>query len=331
MVIAPLIALLAAAVAISAEWIHARRVKRVARLAFGPTGRAAGWTVIAPWVRCIGVATAVFGGATLAAYDPMESDEPPSPHASRQLLICLDVSPSMQIKDAGPDAEKISRARWAGKLVQAILDRIDMKETRISVVAFYSKALPVLQESTDKNVVANMLDGLPMYVAFEAGKTDLAAGVNESLQMARPWGRKSATLVVITDGDADPAAVSSAIPPSIADAIVIGVGDTNRPTIVAGHSSRQDPWSLKQLAAKLGGVFHEGNRLHLPREILERLKMVSPRAGASMGIREIGLVCLGVGSGLLALIGPALMLFGLPAEFAAGRRPVQARFTPSRT
>jgi hypothetical protein len=51
----------------------------------------------------------------------------------------------MQIKDAGPDAEKVSRARWAGKLTQAILDRLDMKDTRITLVGFYTKALPILR------------------------------------------------------------------------------------------------------------------------------------------------------------------------------------------
>ena len=105
----------------------------------------------------------------------------------------------MQVKDAGPEVEKISRARWAGKLLQAILDRLDMKETRITVVAFYTKAIPVLQDTTDKNVVSNMMDGLPMHVAFDAGATDVNAGVELALKLAKPWARRSATLVVITD------------------------------------------------------------------------------------------------------------------------------------
>jgi Ca-activated chloride channel family protein len=120
------IAVLVGGVAALAEWFHARRVERVAKLAFGPEGKPAAWTVAAPVVRCVGIALAAWGALVLAGLDPVEVETTPNPRASRQLLICLDVSPSMQIKDAGPDAEKISRARWAGKLTQAILDRLDM-------------------------------------------------------------------------------------------------------------------------------------------------------------------------------------------------------------
>jgi Ca-activated chloride channel family protein len=144
----------------------------------------------------------------------------------------------------------------------------------------------VLKETYDKNVVANVLDGLPMYVAFEPGATDLNKGVAATVDLARPWARKSATLIVISDGDAEHPPAPVARPDSIADAIVIGVGDPNRGSIVGGHNSRQDASSLKQLAARLGGVYHEGNQHHLPSEILDKLTMINPRTGAALGLRE---------------------------------------------
>jgi hypothetical protein len=61
-----------------------------------------------------------------------------------------------------------------------------MKDTRITLVGFYTKALPILQDTTDKHVVSNILDGLPMAVAFEGGSTDLMAGIDLSLKLARP-------------------------------------------------------------------------------------------------------------------------------------------------
>ncbi len=42
------ITLTVAVVAALAEWIHRRRVRRVAHLAFGPRGRPALWTRLAP-------------------------------------------------------------------------------------------------------------------------------------------------------------------------------------------------------------------------------------------------------------------------------------------
>src|SRR5262249_52990922 len=186
------------------------------------------------------IAAAVWGAFVLADYDPIGGDQTPAPRASKQLLIALDVSPSMLVKDAGPDAEKVSRSRWAGKIVQGILDRLDMKETRITLVAFYTKAVTVLQDTTDKNVISNMFDGLQLHVAFEPGPTDLASGINASLKVARPWARRSTTFVVVSDGDAKATLGTVTLPPAIADTIVIGVGDPNKASVVSGHSSKQE-------------------------------------------------------------------------------------------
>ena len=84
--IALLAALSTAIIATLAEWRHARRVARVARLAFGPGGAPAWWAHAAPVVRVIGLSAAVWGAIILAHWDPVETDVKPSPRASRQLL-----------------------------------------------------------------------------------------------------------------------------------------------------------------------------------------------------------------------------------------------------
>jgi Ca-activated chloride channel family protein len=317
-----LLALATGLLAALAEWVHARRVARVAHLAFGPSGRPAAWVRAAPAVRVIGLTLAVWGAAWLMNFDPTGADQTPSARPSKRVLVALDVSPSMLIKDSGPDAERVSRSRWAGRLVQGILDRLDMKETRITLVAFYTKAVTVLQDSHDKNVLSNMFDGLQLHVAFEPGATDLASGVSAALAVARPWPRNSATLIVISDGDAKSTLGSVALPPAIADTVVIGVGDPYKATVVSGHSSKQETWSLKQLAARLRGVYHEGNRLHLPSEVLRRLSMISPNAGQALGMREVALIALGVGCAMTSLITPMLMVIGLQGSYRRDRRGV---------
>ncbi len=327
MVIALAIACGCLAVAMVGERLHARRVASVARLAFGPTGRPAPWTMLAPAARCLGVFLLAWGSVTLARHDPIDAEAVPDAKASRQLLVCLDVSPSMQVADAGPDAEKVTRAAWAGKVFQGILDRIDMKTTRITLVVFYSKALVVLEQTTDKNVIANMLDGLPMHVGFDPGPTDMAAGLRECVRLAKPWDRKTATLVVIGDGDVESGAASLgslSLPASIADTIVIGVGDPARASLVSGHSSRQDAWTLKQVAAKFGGIYHDGNRMHLPSSVLDALTMLSPRDGMDLGLREVALIATALGATLVAGIGPLLAAFGMQREFREQRRRVRA-------
>jgi hypothetical protein len=75
---------------------------------------------------------------------------------------------------------------------------------------------------------------------------------------------------------------------------------------------------LKQLAARLGGTFHEGNRKHLGSELLNDLTMIEPRLGDAAGLRELAIFFAVTGAGILALIGPALAAAGRPRSWSRG-------------
>ena len=298
-----------------AEWLHARRVARVARLAFGPSGRASRWTIVVAPSRTIAAALATWGLMFLVTYDPIEIDRKPAKIASNHLLVLLDVSPSMQLKDSGAEAQGISRAKRAGEVVQAVLDRLDMENTRISIVAFYTDALAIVQDTFDKEVIRNALDGLPMYTAFESGPTDLKKGLVKAFEIARLWPADSATLLIVTDGDVA-TGIPSVIPSSIADTIVVGLGDPVKSSDVNGHASRQDTMGLRQLATRLGGFYHDGNRKHLPSDVVNSLTMIAPRVGGNWSVRDLALLAVGIGCSTLAFIGPLLTIFGRPRSFA---------------
>ena len=298
-----------------AEWLHARRVARVARLAFGPSGRASNWTIVVAPSRTIAAALATWGLMFLVTYDPIEIERKPAKIASNHLLVLLDVSPSMQLKDSGAEAQGISRAKRAGEVVQAVLDRLDMENTRISIVAFYTDALAIVQDTFDKEVIRNALDGLPMYTAFEPGPTDLKKGLVKAFEIARLWPADSATLLIVTDGDVA-TGIPSVIPSSIADTIVVGLGDPVKSSDVNGHASRQDTMGLRQLATRLGGFYHDGNRKHLPSEVVNSLTMIAPRVGGNWSVRDLALLAVGIGCSTLAFIGPLLTFFGRPRSFA---------------
>ena len=328
MVISPTLALVvglvvAALVAI-AEWLHARRIRRVARLAFGSSGKPAGWVALVPPTRVAAAGVLGWSLVILLAVDPQVREVQDNRAASKHLLLALDVSPSMQLVDSGPEREKQARAIWGGKVLQGILDRLDMATTRITLVAFYTDAKTVLTETPDKAVIANALDGLPMYAAFESGPTRLQEGVVAALDAAKGWMPGSATLVVLSDGDTlSSSAAAVRLPASIADVIVIGVGDPHRSMPIAGHSSRQDTTSLKQLATRLGGIYHQGNEKHLPSSILEELTMIEPRLSDETSLRELALLLVGLSAIVLAAITPALALLGRPRDFATARRQVR--------
>jgi Ca-activated chloride channel family protein len=324
MVITPLVALWIAiavgALVLLAELVHRRRIRRVAHLAFGSEGRPAAWTSIASPLRVFAATAATWGLLVLASADPSVREETPTREASRHLLIALDVSPSMQLVDAGPDAEKESRAIRAGRIVQGVLDRLDASTTRVSLVAFYTDALPVLTETFDKEVVRNALDGLPMSTAFESGATKITEGVAKSLETARSWMPGTATLLVVSDGDELTSTAIPALPASIADVLVVGVGDTQQTMSVGGHASRQDTVSLKQLAARLGGIYHQGNTRHPPSRLLEELTMIEPRLSDGDGLRKLAIYSSVAGVAALALLGPLLSIAGRPRSWSRGWR-----------
>jgi Ca-activated chloride channel family protein len=330
MVTALLAGLAALVVAFIAEERHARRTARVARLAFGPTGKPAAWARLAPVQRVAGLSLVAFGATALFLHDPIASEEEPNPRASRQLLVVLDVSPSMNLADAGPAGTNEMRGVRAGKVLRGILDRLDMRETRVTLVAFYTKAIPMLQDSTDKELVAGLMDGLPLYTAFKAGETDLRAGLDLAFELSKGWARGSTTLVVLTDGDLSQDVIPPARPASIADALVIGVGDPTRATVIAGHSSRQDAWRLKALATRLGGIYHDGNARHLPNAVLDRLTSVAPSITEGVGLREAGLAALGAGGAITGLLTPLLLAFGAPRGHRASLRATSDAPTATR-
>src|SRR5207244_12297677 len=116
----------------------------------------------------------------------------------RDLVLVLDVSPSMRLQDSGPDGKQTRRKR-AAELLKSFFERVPMELYRTSVVAVYNGAKPVVVRTTDPEVVRNILEDLPMEYAFKAGPTDLFSGLEEAARVARPW-RPRGTTVVIGSG-----------------------------------------------------------------------------------------------------------------------------------
>lgn len=320
------LAVLAVALVLIAEAMHARRVRPIARLAFGPGARPAPWARAAPLVRGAAVALMVWGSAVLLMLPVSRARYREDDRTARQLLICLDVSPSMMLKDASPaspsSTNKISRAERAGVIAEEVLGALPAN-ARVSVVAFYTDALPIIRRSPDRNLAASMLDGLPYHVAFAPGGTSIAKGVHAALEMAKPWPRQSTTLLVITDGDSENLSLAEARPASIDSVVVAGLGDAIRGTPVTdtGHVSRQEVDVLRRVAAKLGGKYFNANDRSLPSGLVRSWAHSTPEATTRWGMREFALLAVGVGGAASGLLGPALLHFGHPRAWRSTLRP----------
>lgn len=254
-----------------AEALHARRVRRVGRLAFGPGGSLPGWLRPVFWLRVLALVLLSWALASLWHLGTLRVKPPILPHAGwRHLVIALDVSPSMQLRDAGPERSQ-TRSKRASDLVQSALKRVALDQLRVSLVAFYTGAKPVAVDCQDPEVIRNALDDLPLETAFEPGKTRLLDGIRESSALAKGWLPGSATLLVVSDGDTIPDQGLQPLPTAFSRALVVGVGDALSGRFIDGHQSRQDAATLRQLAARLRGTYHDGNARHLPSDLLEEL------------------------------------------------------------
>ena len=88
--------------------------------------------------------------------------------------------------------------------------------------------------------------------------------------------------------------------------------------------SRQDVSTLRQVATRLNGTYHDGNEKHLTAELVSKIdEKAAPKEGERWTPREYALLCISAGSGMLALVPALLVLIG--TRWEPGRRPWSAR------
>ena len=242
-----LVAATTAVLATGAEVLHSMRIRKVRHLAFGPAGGFSALTILAPVLRVFFLGGLAWALTTLYLLEPkahrsevkeIESNE------RRHLLLVLDVSPSMKLKDSGEDSG-LTRTQRSSKLVQSLLKRTTNDKLHITMVAVYNGAKPVVQESRDLEVILNFLDGMDMASVFPVGKTRLFDGLEEAAKIARNWPSNSATLLLVSDGDTVPATGMPKMPPSIDGVLVMGVGNPTKGSMIDGRQSRQDVGALQ--------------------------------------------------------------------------------------
>ena len=296
---------------VGAEMLHARRCRRVAPLAFGPSERPAAWVYAAPLLRVAAVGALCWGMTTLLLLPPKVHVAETVPDTElKHVLLALDVSPSMRLQDAGPEKDQ-SRRQRAFALMESFFKRIAIQQYRVTVVAVYNGAKPVVVDTQDVEVVRNILDDLPMQYAFTAGETDIFSGLEEAAKIAHPWQPRSTTVILLSDGDTVPATGMPKMPASVSNVLVVGVGDPVTGKFIDGRQSRQDTSTLRQIAVRLGGVYHNGNEKHLSTSVIKRLTAAKGKSKLEqLTRREYALIASGFGAVICAFLPLLLHLAG---------------------
>jgi Ca-activated chloride channel family protein len=119
------------------------------------------------------------------------------------------------------------------------------------------------------------------------------------------------------------------MPASIADVLIVGVGDPRQGSFIDGRMSHQDASTLRQIAARLGGIYHDGNQKHIGTQLLNRLTVI-PRKSAfeQLTRREYALIACGFGAFALALLPLLLHHFG--TTWRPGVRATSLKARPDR-
>lgn len=310
MQIAAWAALGALALGALAEGLHARRSARLGRLAFGPDAKPRAWTLLAPPLRAGAFAGVVWALVVLLAFEGSSRQRERHAAATRHLLVLLDVSPSMEIADAGEDGSQSRRSR-AAELLKSVMQRANSERLRVTMACFYADALLLVRECADRELIWHFADNLPLHIAFKPGKTSLLKSLNTAGGFAKDFPRKSVTLLVLTDGDTVPATGLKPLPSSVSELLIVGVGRVNRGTFIDSHQSRQDSAALTQLARRLGGHYHDGNVKQVPSGLLRPLS--APDEGTDtfqIGARTLAILALAAGVSVLCLLPLLLEAFG---------------------
>jgi Ca-activated chloride channel family protein len=312
------------ALATLGEWLHARRIQRLARLAFGPDARPRAWTRLAPPLRVLSLAAIVWSLVVLIAFEGASRHRDEKTTATRHLMVMLDVSPSMQLQDAG-ERGAVKRSARAAELLRSVMERAVSAEVKVTMACFYTDAMPLVKECADREVIWNFADDLPLQIAYRPGKTDLVKSLNTAGEMVKDFPRKSTTVLVLTDGDTVPDSGLKPMPSSVVQTIFAGVGNESRGAFIDGHLSRQDSASLSQLARRLGGQYHNGNVKQVPSEILSRL--IAPDEQSEkfkISLRLLAMILLATGAAVLCLLPMLLEYFGSAWKPIARQQEVQS-------
>jgi Ca-activated chloride channel family protein len=114
------------------------------------------------------------------------------------------------------------------------------------------------------------------------------------------------------------------MPSAVADVVVVGVGDPVNGTFLNGRNSKQDVSTLKQIAVRLKGTYHNGNDKHLPSELLLRLTASAEgQQQSAWTLREAALATL-LGATLTLAIIPLLLHYFASPWLPGIRRPSPA-------
>ena len=196
--------------------LHARRCRRLARLAFGPERRPGSGRCSAPVLRVAAVAALAWGLVTLIELPPKVHVAEFIPDKERRhVLIVLDVSPSMRFKDAGPERQPEpdeARARRDGVVLRAVPVELYLLASWLATTApSRSSSTPKISKSSETS------SATPAASCLHLRQDRPLLGPGRGGQDRQPVAAQEYLLFMLSDGDTVAGTGMPSMPASIAD------------------------------------------------------------------------------------------------------------------
>lgn len=182
LVAAPAVAMLL----LARERLRAERAERF--VSARVRGRSNGLRAARPWL----LALALVLGVTAFAGPRLGEQVRELPTIESNLVIALDLSQSMDARDAGT-----SRLSAAKAIARRLIESTD---ARVGLIVFEATAETVSPLTEDHAAVAALIDSLDTGELPEAG-SDFSKAIDEAIELAKSVGDRAVDVVILSDGE----------------------------------------------------------------------------------------------------------------------------------
>lgn len=241
------------------------------------------------WLWCIWILL------VLAGTRPQWIGEPISiPTSGRDLLLVVDLSPSMQTEDMDLNGEPAQRIDAIKKVVGDFVQR--RAGDRLGLVLFASKAYLQTPLTFDHTTLTEQLQEAQL--GFAGEQTAIGDGIALSAKRLEEHKQKKSVMILLTDGANTTGALSPLQGAEIAKAmgikiytVGIGADEMTRRTFfgvqTVNPSSDLDEKTLTTIAQETGGSYFRARNTEQLNNIYHRLDELEPVAGKKETLRPV--------------------------------------------
>jgi Ca-activated chloride channel family protein len=201
---------------------------------------------------------------TLAGARPQKISSEEMPEQAHDLMLVIDLSGSMREEDYRAGFSLLNRLEAVKMVLQEFI--VARTSDRIGVAAFGTSAFLQSPLTRDHKLVSELLDLLQIGMAGEG--TAIGDGLGVALRGFKDIQGESKAIILLTDGSNNSGKVSPIQAASVAAKLgikihTIGMGAPvdNRRGSIFGQTGEYDEATLKEIAAKTGGVFFNATDL----------------------------------------------------------------------